>query len=379
MGTKYRIPLSYNPVQMEAFSHVIKDYSARDHMELVSDFEAKIARYTGASHVVALNSGTSAIHLALKSVGVGPGDRVLAPTFTYVATINPILYLGAEPIFIDSEWDTWNIDPELVLQTIQRLKKEALKPKAIIVAHTYGGPAKMDQLMSICKEEGISLVEDAAESLGAHFQGRMTGTLSDVGIYSFNNNKTLTTYGGGALLTEHKEIAEKVKFWASQSRENHPFYLHAEVGYNYRMSPLNAAYGLAHWPMMPLNIGRRVELAENYSKGLSGIAKIQGTAVNANHSRWLSALVFENREIVGKITKSLDNQGIEYRRLWNPLQFQPLCQKFQRVGGEVAKSLFERGLCLPSGNNLKTEDQSEIVGLIKNSIGGLPMDQRPNL
>ncbi|MDZ7648823.1 MAG: DegT/DnrJ/EryC1/StrS family aminotransferase [Cytophagales bacterium] len=252
----YRIPLSYNPIDVEALTKVLRTYEGVHHNQIITDFENELAKVTGSPHVVAVNSGTAAIHLSLLSLGIGKGDVVLAPTFTYVATINPILYVGATPVLVDCEQDSWNMDPALLELAINAQKKKGTLPEAIIIVHTYGMPAQMQEIMKIADREGIDLIEDAAESLGASYQTRLTGTFARIGIYSFNNNKAITTYGGGALITKDPQLAEKARFFASQAREDRPYYEHRSIGFNYLMSSLNAAMGLSQLPhlfqkMMP--------------------------------------------------------------------------------------------------------------------------------
>ncbi|HLZ17077.1 MAG TPA: aminotransferase class I/II-fold pyridoxal phosphate-dependent enzyme, partial [Cyclobacteriaceae bacterium] len=239
------IPLSYNPIPTEALLSVLNAYSNRNHNDLVTDFEKRICSITGAQYAIALNSGTAAIHLGLKALEVEADDLVMVSTFTYVASVNPIRYLGAIPFFIDSGSDDWNMDPPLLAEGIEQCIRAGKKPKAILVVHTYGMPAKMKEIRLIAGRYQIPVLEDAAEAMGSTYDGKHAGTLTEIGIFSFNNNKLLTTYGGGALLTNSRTVAANINLWAGQSRDNLPFYEHREIGFNYKMSPLSAAAGLA--------------------------------------------------------------------------------------------------------------------------------------
>lgn len=244
----FKIPLSYNPIPTEALVNVLDAYKDKHHQTIIDDFEKEICTITGSSYAVALNSGTSAIHLGLKLLGVGKGDIVICPTFTYIASVNPVLYLGAEPVFVDCELQTWCMDPGLLEEALSDLERKGKKPKAIVVVYAYGMPGRIDALVAIAKRYDVPILEDAAEALGSTSQGRHMGTIGDVGIISFNNNKIVTTYGGGALLVKTKAEYNKVLFWATQAREDKPYYEHNEIGFNYRMGPLNAAVA---WPTPP--------------------------------------------------------------------------------------------------------------------------------
>ena len=242
---RFRIPLSHTSIDFKGLSGVLSRFEGEPHEEVIKEFENRIGELTSAPYVVALNSGTAAIHMALKALGVTTGDRVPVSTFTYVGSVNPILYLNANPIFIDSEETTWNLDPDLLEKCLKDFSDKGKLPKAMIVVHGYGMPAKMDEILLISKKFDVPIIEDAAEALGGYHKKRSLGSIGDIGILSFNNNKAFTTFGGGALLTKSMAIYERVKFWATQARESFSYYEHKEVGYNYRMSPLNAACGIA--------------------------------------------------------------------------------------------------------------------------------------
>ncbi len=365
MRSKFAIPLSYNPIDASALAQKLNEYSDRHHDEIIVDFEAQLCDITGSGFAVALNSGTSAIHLGLKSLGVGENDYVIASTFTYVATINPILYLRAIPVFVDSERSTWNMDPELLEQAILQCKKENKKPKAIIVVHTYGTPARLDRILEIATRYEIPVLEDAAEAIGSMYQQKGLGTLGEVGVLSFNNNKLLTTYGGGALLTKDKTVFEKVLYWATHSRENLPYYEHAELGFNYRMGPVNAAMGLVQLADLPFKVHKRREIFSAYRKLLDGIpgAEWQREPTHAISNRWISGLVLTANQ--DKIRQALFQQGIETRPLWKPMHIQPVFKSYQSFLNDTSSFLFKNGFCLPSGCQLTDEEIELVVKVVK--------------
>ena len=330
-------------------------------------FEKLLGDYLGNKHVVALNSGTSALHLALKLANVSNRDVVICQSNTYVASVNPIIYQNAIPVFVDSESETWNMSPELLEQAIRSLIKTGQKPKAIIVVHLYGMPAKMKEITSIAQHYGIKLIEDAAESLGSSVEGKLTGTLGDYGILSFNANKIITTSAGGALITRTSAEREKVLFWATQSRENLPWYEHNETGYNYRMSNVLAGIGCGQMEVLPLRIEQRRRNFEFYKQNLKTlpiqVLPIELKGVFSN--RWLTTILTESYEIREKIRLHLMKENIETRPLWKPMHRQPLFEKAKAFVNGVSDNLFERGLCLPSGSNLSIDDKERIVRLIK--------------
>ena len=366
---RYTIPLSYNPIDVDRLADMLKRYQGQHHNQLITDFEAAMCRITGSPYAVALNSGTAAIHLALKVLGIGKGDYVLAPTFTYVATINPILYLGANPVFIDSEKTTWNMDPILVEEAIKKLKAEGKKPKVLVVVHTYGMPCQMDRLLEIARREDLFILEDAAESLGSLYKGQMVGTLGDVGVYSFNNNKVVTTYGGGVLVTKNEKWALKVRFWANQSREDLPYYDHRETGYNYAMGPLNAATGLTQLADLQDYVNIRRGHADAYRSALekSGIA-FQTEMPGMHANRWFSTCLFSDEATRDRVSSVLAANGIETRPLWRPMHQQPVFSPYESVNRGVAEEYFRRGICLPSGNALTPSDREKVIRLVKATL-----------
>ena len=359
----YKIPLSSTPINAAALAEVLQRYEDKPAMQVVEDFETSVRKFTGAKYVLALNSGTAAIHLALKALGVGPGDCVIAPTFTYVATVNPILYLGAYPVLIDSEPLTWNIDPDLLESAIKDQMKENKKPRCVIVVHSYGMPARMDEVNAICRKYEIPVLEDAAEAVGSTYNNALAGTLGEVGIFSFNNNKIVTTYGGGALVTENAEIYRKALFWASQSREDKPFYEHTDIGFNYRMGPLNAAAGLLELRGIDSKVAERRQVFDRYREILGNRDDITWLKEPSGHfsNRWLSTPLLSNPLKINEIMARMNLKGIECRRLWNPMHLQPYYQKYPAFVNGYAEKLFLEGLCFPSGNLAYVSEVSSVL------------------
>jgi dTDP-4-amino-4,6-dideoxygalactose transaminase len=342
-----RIQLSATPIDASAIAEVLHSYEGQPVMKIVEDFEVALAKYLKVSFVLALNSGTSAIHLGLKALGVKANDVVIAPTFTYVATVGPILYLGATPFLVDSERTTWNISPELTIKAIKTSLDQKVKPACVMAVHNYGMPSMMSELREICGEYEIPLLEDAAEAVGSRYRGKMAGDLGDVGILSFNNNKLLTTYGGGALITENEDIYRKTLFWASQAREDKPYYEHTDLGFNYRISPLNAAAGLHALEHIDQQIRERCAIFAKYRKTLpqlTTLLELEGIYSN----RWLSTFLLPSSLNISQIISSMGQQGIECRRFWNPMHLQPYYKKYPAFVSGFSEELFRKGLCLPS-------------------------------
>lgn len=371
MKTLPSIPLSYNQIVVELLARKLKEYDHRHHDDIIEDFEARLKHTFAVKHAIALNSGTAALHLALKALDVGKDDVVISSTFTYVASVNPILYLGAMPYFVDSCRDDWNMDPNLLEDAIQKCLFQGKKPKAILVVHTYGMPAKLDQILGIANKHDIPVLEDAAESVGSTFQGQYTGTIGAIGIFSFNNNKIISTYGGGVLMTSDPVIAAKVNSWANQSRDNLPFYEHREVGFNYRMSPLNAACGLYQLDEIPLKVNERINYFEHYKNSFAGILDgyfFQKENPQSRSNRWLTGLVLPKSPDV--VRGYLADNGVETRFLWKPMHLQPLFSNCPACLNGVSEFLFKNGLCIPSGG-MSGEDQSFVVESIKDAILGI--------
>ncbi|GAA5337068.1 aminotransferase class I/II-fold pyridoxal phosphate-dependent enzyme [Thermus thalpophilus] len=335
----------------------------------VDAFEREFAEVVGAKHALAVSSGTAALHLALILAGVGPGDEVVVSTLTFAASAFPVLYLGAKPVFVDSERTSWNMDPGLLAEFLEARAKKGRPPKAVVLVHLYGQSADIAPIQALCQEYGIPLVEDAAEALGSTYQGRSPGTFGLAGIFSFNGNKIITTSGGGMLVSEDGRLVAHARKLATQAREPVPWYEHREVGYNYRMSNLLAAVGRAQLRSLEERVWARRAIFERYVQGLSHLPGLsfQPEAPWGRHTRWLSVMLVDE-EAFGlgpeAIRKALEAKGIETRPVWKPLHLQPVFQGAERVGGEVAENLFRRGLCLPSGSSLTREEQDRVIEAI---------------
>lgn len=330
----------------------------------IDAFEEELCRYTGSKHALAVSSGTAALHLALLSLGIGPGDIVLCQSLTFVATANPIMYVGATPVFIDSEPVTWNMCPSALEDAIVYYLNTGRKPKAVIVVHLYGMPARLDEILYLCKKYEILLIEDAAEALGSEYQGRKAGTFGDIGILSFNGNKIITTSGGGALLSDNAKYIEKACFLATQAREPVRHYEHKEVGYNYRMSNVCAGIGRGQLEVIDERVMQRRGNFEFYQTSLKAIPGIgfQDGFAGMFSNRWLTALMVEGQKAnASHIQDALLEHGIEARPVWKPMHCQKIYKTLPRFGGSVSENLFNRGVCLPSGSNLRDFELMEIT------------------
>lgn len=323
-------------------------------------------------HIVALSAGTAAIHLGLIQLGVGPDDEVICQSFTFSASANPIKYLGANPIFVDSEPDTWNMSPEYLRQAIEdRISKTGKKPKAIIPVHLYGMPAKMDEIMAISEEFGIPVLEDAAEALGSEYKGRKCGTFGEFACLSFNGNKIITTSGGGALVCHTQEEAQHTKFLATQARDQAPHYQHSHIGYNYRMSNICAGVGRGQMLVLEEHVARRKAIHAIYKRELNnipGISVFDNFSEDFNSNHWLSCIIV-NPKVAGftreDIRLKMEEENIETRPLWKPMHLQPVFADAAYYGDNIAEKLFNDGLCLPSGSSLTDEDIYRVVYIIK--------------
>lgn len=345
----------------------------------VDGFENDLATWLGEKsasplHVVALSSGTAAIHLALVMLGVGPGDEVICQSFTFAASANPIVYQGATPVFVDSEPGTWNMDPELLRQAIDdRLRVTGKLPKAIIPVHLYGTPARMDEINSVASAYGIPVVEDAAEALGSEYNGSYCGTFGTYGALSFNGNKMITTSGGGALICPDEESARRVKFYATQARENFPYYQHEQIGYNYRLSNISAGIGRGQMYVLDEHIARRRAIHALYVEKLKNTPGITVTQPRSNvdlhPNYWLSTILINPQEAgftYQELSARLTAADIESRPLWKPMHLQPVFANAPAYVNGVSQALFAQGLCLPSGPMVTDEDVDRIVEIIKN-------------
>lgn len=340
----------------------------------VTEFENRLANFLGKGNVVALSAGTAAIHLGLVMLGVKAGDEVICQSFTFSASANPILYQGAKPIFVDSEPDTWNMSPVCLEEAIiDRKQKTGKLPKAIIPVHLYGMPAKMDEILAIAKKYGIPVLEDAAEALGSTYKGRPCGTLGKYGALSFNGNKIITTSGGGALVCPDADSAKRVLFYATQARENRPYYYHTTIGYNYRLSNVSAGIGCGQMDVLENHIARRREIHGIYKRELSqidGIEVMDNPDGDFNSNFWLSTVLISPQCGVSPndIRLSLEADNIESRLLWRPMHLQPIYESAPFYGSTVAENLFDSGLCLPSGSSLRDEDIYRVCESLIKSI-----------
>lgn len=331
----------------------------------VEAFEREFREVVGAPYSVALSSGTAALHLAFLLLGVGHGDEVLVSTLTFSATVNPLLYLGARPVLIDSERGSWNLDPNLVESALEECARIGRLPKAVAVVHLYGQSADMDSIIAVCQRYGVPIVEDAAEALGASYRGRAPGTLGNIGIYSFNGNKVITTSGGGMLVSEDEDLVRHALKLATQAREPVPHYEHTEIGYNYRMSNVLAAIGRGQLMVLEDRVNARRRNFAFYQHALGDLPGVEfmPEAPWGRHSRWLTTLTIDPREFgVDRETVrlALEEQNIETRPVWKPMHQQPIFQNCRKFGGMVADELFEKGLCLPSSSSL-SESQLDRV------------------
>lgn len=334
-------------------------------------FEESISEYIGNDvNAACLSSGTAAIHLALELLGVGNGDEVLCQSFTFSASANPITYLGATPIFVDSEEDTWNISPELLEVAILDRIKLGKTPKAIVAVHLYGMPYKVQEIQDISKKYNIPVVEDSAEALGSIYNGIKCGSFGDFGILSFNGNKIITTSGGGALLSKDKEAKEKAIFLATQARDNAPHYQHSTVGYNYRMSNVLAGIGRGQMEVLEDRVLARRKNFEYYKNHLSDVSGIQflDEPKGCLSNRWLTCILTQSFEDRERIRLALLEENIESRPLWKPMHLQPVFQENPSYVNGVSEHLFDKGLCLPSGSNLDGDDLERICNIIKNEL-----------
>lgn len=333
----------------------------------ISQFESELEIFLGSQKkIAAINTGTAAIHLALIHLGVKQGDTVICQSNTHNASANPIIYLGAQPIFVDSEKDTWNMDPKLLEQAIITETQQRKKPSAIIMVHLYGMPAKMKEIVAVAQRYEIPIIEDAAEALGSRIDQKMCGTFGDFGILSFNGNKIITTSGGGALVCPTEEVKQKTIFLATQARDVAPHYQHTEIGYNYRMSNIAAGIGRGQTEVLAQRIEQRRANFEFYQKAFENHNNI--TLLPEPHgfysNRWLTTILTQNFEQRESIRLALKNENIESRPLWKPMHLQPVFANCVSYENGVASDLFNRGLCLPSGSNLTQQELESIVSVI---------------
>lgn len=330
----------------------------------VNEFEKELAVKVGIGHAAALSAGTAAIHMALKAVGVGEGDIVFCQDLTFSATANPIIYQKAVPVFIDSDLETWNMSPKALEAAFE---KHGDKVKAVLVVHLYGLSADMDPIMELCQKHNVTLIEDAAESLGTTYKGRYTGTFGEYGIFSFNGNKIITTSGGGMLVSNNEERIAKVRFWSTQARDNARHYQHSELGYNYRMSNVVAGIGRGQLKVLDQRIAKKKYIYEYYKKELGCLEGVEMMPMNEwqDSNCWLSCMTLSGKVRPLDIMLALEAENIESRPIWKPMHMQPFFEKYDFVGEGVSQKLFENGVCLPSDTKMSDADLERIVSIIK--------------
>ena len=330
----------------------------------VDGFEREFAEKVGSKHAAALSSGTAAIQMALMAAGVGEGDIVFCPTLTFSATANPIIYQRAVPVFIDSDYETWNIDPDLLEEAFEKYPDV----KAVLIVHLYGISADMDRIMDICRKHDVAIIEDAAESLGCTYKGKYTGTFGDYGIFSFNGNKIITTSGGGMLVSDNEEKIAKVRFWATQARDKARHYQHSELGFNYRMSNIVAGIGRGQLKVLDDRAAKKKYIFEFYKRELGAIQGISFMPDNEwnRPNYWLSCITLNDTKVKPlDIMQALEAENIESRPIWKPMHMQPFFEKYDFIGADVSQKLFENGVCLPSDTKMTDEDLLRICRIIK--------------
>ncbi|WP_370734048.1 DegT/DnrJ/EryC1/StrS family aminotransferase [Paenibacillus dakarensis] len=331
--------------------------------ENVNGFERELAAKVGSKAAAALSSGTAAIHLALKAAGVGEGDIVFCPTLTFSATANPIIYQNAIPVFIDSNYETWNMCPEALEEAFIKYPEV----KAVLVVHLYGLSADMDKIMEICRKHNVAVIEDAAESLGTYYKGQHTGTIGDYGVFSFNGNKIITTSGGGMLVSKNEERINKARFWATQSRDQARHYQHSELGFNYRMSNVVAGIGRGQLKILDQRVEKKKYIHEFYKRELEGLEGVELMPSNEwnEPNYWLSSMMLRGKVRPLDIIEALERENIESRPVWKPMHMQPFFERFDYIGNGVSNKLFENGICLPSDTKMTDLDLERVVKVIK--------------
>ena len=331
--------------------------------ENVNQFEKELAAMVGSRYAAALNSGTGAIHMALKAAEVGKDDIVFCQSLTFSATANPIIYQNATPVFIDSNYETWNMDPQKLEEAFEKYPRA----KAVLVVHLYGLSADMDKIMDICKKHHATVIEDAAESLGTRYKSKYTGTFGKYGVFSFNGNKIITTSGGGMLVSNDEERIQKVRFWATQARDTARHYQHSELGYNYRMSNIVAGIGRGQLKVLDQRIAKKKYIFEFYKEHLGQLDGLRFMPINTwnEPNYWLSCLTLCGKVKALDIIESLERNNIESRPLWKPMHMQPFFADYDYIGTDVSETLFENGVCLPSDTKMTDDDLSRVVNIIK--------------
>ena len=339
----------------------------------IDAFEKDICRYNNVNHAAALSSGTSGIHLALILLGIKSGDEVLCSSFTFSASANPIRYQLATPIFVDSEEETWNIDPILLEKAIIDRTKIGIKPKALILVHLYGVSAKIDEILSICEKYEIPIIEDAAEALGSLYKGKALGTFGKFGVYSFNGNKIITTSAGGMLVSNDKKLIEKARFLSAQARDEAPHYQHSQIGYNYRMSNICAGIGRGQMQILDLRVSQKRKIRSFYERIFNGFDGVKILKENSNSfsNAWLSCILIDSKKTGfsrENLRLAFEKDNIEARPLWKPMHLQPVFENFPSYLNGVSEKLFSQGLCLPSDTNMRENEFKRVEEVISNLL-----------
>jgi pyridoxal phosphate-dependent aminotransferase EpsN len=346
----------------------------------IEAFERSFSDLVGGLPCVALGSGTAALHLGLKLLGVSRGDDVVCSTLTFSASANPIVYEGARPVFVDSERDTWNLDPDLLAELLATRARCGRLPKAVVLVHLYGQSADLDRIEEVCRRYEVPILEDAAEALGTHYRGRQVGQRAPVSIFSFNGNKIITTSGGGMLVARERAWAEKARFWSTQAREPVPWYEHKEIGFNYRMSNVLAGIGRGQLEVLEDRVAARRANAFQYREAFADLPGIElmPQASHGRHTNWLSVFLLDERAFGAsrdELIAALARSDIEGRAVWKPLHAQPVFNDCERVGGAVAEDFFKRGICLPSSSNLTAEERARVIAVVRRTCRA---SQRPS-
>lgn len=333
----------------------------------VNEFENELAAKVDSGYAAALSSGTAALHLALKASGIEKGDIVFCQSLTFSATANPIIYENAIPVFIDSNYETWNMDPE----ALEDAFKKYPQVKAVIVVHLYGLSADMDRIVELCRKYDVTLIEDAAESLGSYYKNKHTGSFGEYGVFSFNGNKIITTSGGGMLVSNDKERIEKVRFWSTQARDQARHYQHSEIGFNYRMSNIVAGIGRGQLKVLDKRVSKKKYIFEYYKSALGQLEGVEFMPINEwnEPNYWLSCLTLSGKVKPLDIMEALEKENIESRPLWKPMHIQPFFKSYDYIGTDVSEKLFENGVCLPSDTKMTDEDLDRVCDIIKGLWG----------
>jgi dTDP-4-amino-4,6-dideoxygalactose transaminase len=341
----------------------------------VDAFEKEFAEKVGAKHAAAVSSGTAAMHLALMAAGVGKGDIVFCQSLTFAASANPIVYQNAIPVFIDSDFKTWNMCPKALKKAFEKYAKLGKKPKAVIVVHLYGLSADMDPIMEICQEKGVTVIEDAAESLGSLYKGKQTGTIGDYGVFSFNGNKIITTSGGGMVVSNDEERIAKIRFWATQAREKARHYEHKELGYNYRMSNIVAGIGRGQLKVLDQRLAKKRYIFDYYRRELGKLPGVEFMPANEwdEPNRWLTCILLSEGVQPSDIMEALDKENIESRPIWKPMHLQPFYKDSDYIttenGISICDDIFSTGVCLPSDSKMTDDDLESVVGVVEDEMG----------